>query len=109
MHGVPPRGVGNERQWRGAYASAVSVRLPQFWHSAARYLFAFALRCRRPGTISVFVGRPPPRQCAGVVAGIAAWAHRLWKFAIPITIFLRGQWPAHQPRLPHLGRTAKGE
>src|SRR5271166_6207346 len=79
--------VGNERRWRGAYTSAVSARIPEFWHSAARYLFAFALRYRRPGTFSVFVGRPPPARRTRVVADLAAWAHRLWKFAVPVTVF----------------------
>ena len=46
---------------------------------------------------------------ARVVAGIAAWADRLWKFAVPIPVFVCGQRPAHQPRVPHLGRTAERE
>ena len=45
----------------------------------------------------------------GVVAGIAAWADRLWKFTVSVIVFVCGQWPPHQPRVPHFGGTAQSE
>src|SRR5271157_2573329 len=101
--------AGNERQLRGGNASAVPVRIPQFRHAAACDVTAITIWDRRSRAIRVFLGRPPPPRWTRVVAGLAAWAHRLWKFAVPVTVFVCRQWSAHQPRVPHLGWTAKGE
>src|ERR1035438_2007357 len=80
----------NDAQWE-AEATAISGRVPGGGVAAPRYLSAFAVWDRGPGTGGVCVDRPASWRRREVVAGATPGADWLWKFAVPAIVLIRGE------------------
>src|SRR5437773_597100 len=87
----------------------VAAGLSRRWRAAARHLVAVAPRHRRPRPVGLHLRRLPPRGGPGVVAGVAGGADGLERFALPVTVLVRGQRPADQPGPPRRGGIARRE